>query len=82
MGLRAASCARHPKVTKRERKGLDGQAVKDEERERERDIDETKALVAMGMQRGRTWVKRAEDVGWLEKAHNIHFKARLFIMHD
>lgn len=35
-----------------------------------------------GMHRRRTWVKRAEDVGWTAEVHHMHYKAGLFIMYD
>lgn len=50
--------------------------------QREREIDQEKALVAMRVHRKHTWVERAQDVGWTAEVHNIHFKAALLIMHD
>ncbi|TNN73664.1 hypothetical protein EYF80_016044 [Liparis tanakae] len=67
-------------LTKRERerergRGRDGRTGEDEERE-------GWTRQSRGGRGDEQRAKRAEDVGRVEEAHNIHFKASLFIMHD
>lgn len=65
------------KLTKREREGKIARQAKIK---RERLIRQS--LGGHGMHRRHTWVKRAEDMGWMVEVHHMHFKAGLFIMHD